>query len=144
MVNNILRKNAELYKEKQNLLNKIEKEIKNIEKIKLKLEKLLTEYQQQYEYILVIKMVKNKIPQKNRNKINGDEKNIIKKINKINGDEKKIVKKINNASKEIKYLLENLLTLTDLKRKIMENMNKPFQNFISVHFRNTSRNGNRR
>ena len=36
MVNNILRKNAELYKEKQNLLNKIEKEIKNIEKIKLK------------------------------------------------------------------------------------------------------------
>jgi len=144
MVNNILRKNAELYKEKQNLLNKIEKEIKNIEKIKLKLEKLLTEYQQQYEYILVIKMVKNKIPQKNRNKINGDEKNIIKKINKINGDEKKIVKKINNTSKEIKYLLENLLTLTDLKRKIMENMNKPFQNFISVHFRNTSRNGNRR
>lgn len=130
MVNNILRKNAELYKEKQNLLNKIEKEIKNIEKIKLKLEKLLTEYQQQYEYILVIKMVKNKIPQKNRNK--------------INGDEKKIVKKINNTSKEIKYLLENLLTLTDLKRKIMENMNKPFQNFISVHFRNTSRNGNRR
>ena len=130
MVNNILRKNAELYKEKQNLLNKIEKEIKNIEKIKLKLEKLLTEYQQQYEYILVIKMFKNKIPQKNRNK--------------INGDEKKIVKKINNTSKEIKYLLENLLTLTDLKRKIMENMNKPFQNFISVHFRNTSRNGNRR
>ena len=130
MVNNILRKNAELYKEKQNLLNKIEKEIKNIEKIKLKLEKLLTIYEQQYDKILVIKMFKNKIPQKNRNK--------------INGDEKKIVKKINNASKEIKYLLENLLTLTDLKRKIMENMNKPFQNFISVHFRNTSRNGNRR
>jgi len=144
MVNNILRKNAELYKEKQNLLNKIEKEIKNIEKIKLKLEKLLTEYQQQYEYILVIKMFKNKIPQKNRNKINGDEKNIIKKINKINGDEKKIVKKINNTSKEIKYLLENLLKLTDLKRNIMKNMNKPFQNFISVHFRNTSINGNRR
>jgi len=133
MVNNILRKNAELYKEKQNLLNKIEKEIKNIEKIKLKLEKLLTEYQQQYEYILVIKMYKNKIPQKNRNK-----------INKINGDEKKIVKKINSTSKEIKYLLGNLLKLTDLKRRIMENMNKPFQNFISVHFRNTSRNGNRR
>lgn len=136
MVNNILRKNAELYKEKQNLLNKIEKEIKNIEKIKLKLEKLLTEYQQQYEYILVIKMYKNKIPQKNRNMIN--------KINKINGDEKKIVKKINSTSKEIKYLLGNLLTLTDLKRRIMENMNKPFQNFISNHFRNTSRNGNRR
>ena len=136
MVNNILRKNAELYKEKQNLLNKIEKEIKNIEKIKLKLEKLLTEYQQQYEYILVIKMYKNKIPQKNRNMIN--------KINKINSDEKKIVKKINSTSKEIKYLLGNLLKLTDLKRKIMENMNKPFQNFISVHFRNTSRNGNRR
>jgi len=136
MVNNILRKNAELYKEKQNLLNKIEKEIKNIEKIKLKLEKLLTEYQQQYEYILVIKMYKNKIPQKNRNMIN--------KINKINGDEKKIVKKINSTSKEIKYLLGNLLKLTDLKRRIMENMNKPFQNFISVHFRNTSRNGNRR
>ena len=76
MVNNILRKNAELYKEKQNLLNKIEKEIKNIEKIKLKLEKLLTEYQQQYDNILVIKMFKNKIPQKNRNMIN--------KINKIN------------------------------------------------------------
>ena len=133
MVNNILRKNAELYKEKQNLLNKIEKEIKNIEKIKLKLEKLLTIYQQQYEYILVIKMYKNKIPQKNRNK-----------INKINGDEKKIVKKINSTSKEIKYLLGNLLKLTDLKRRIMENMNKPFQNFISVHFRNTSRNGNRR
>ena len=133
MVNNILRKNAELYKEKQNLLNKIEKEIKNIEKIKLKLEKLLTIYQQQYEYILVIKMFKNKIPQKNRNK-----------INKINGDEKKIVKKINSTSKEIKYLLGNLLKLTDLKRRIMENMNKPFQNFISVHFRNTSRNGNRR
>ena len=130
MVNNILRKNAELYKEKQNLLNKIEKEIKNIEKIKLKLEKLLTEYQQQYEYILVIKMFKNKIPQKNRNK--------------INGDEKKIVKKINNTLKEIKYLVENLINITDLKRKIMENMNKPFQNFISVHFRNTSRNGNRR
>ena len=136
MVNNILRKNAELYKEKQNLLNKIEKEIKNIEKIKLKLEKLLTEYQQQYEYILVIKMYKNKIPQKNRNMIN--------KINKINGDEKKIVKKINSTSKEIKYLLGNLLTLTDLKRRIMENMNKPFQNFISNHFRNTSRNVNRR
>lgn len=136
MVNNILRKNAELYKEKQNLLNKIEKEIKNIEKIKLKLEKLLTEYQQQYEYILVIKMYKNKIPQKNRNMIN--------KINKINGDEKKIVKKINSTSKEIKYLLGNLLTLTDLKRRIMENINKPFQNFISNHFRNTSRNGNRR
>lgn len=136
MVNNILRKNAELYREKQNLLNKIEKEIKNIEKIKLKLEKLLTEYQQQYEYILVIKMYKNKIPQKNRNMIN--------KINKINGDEKKIVKKINSTSKEIKYLLGNLLKLTDLKRRIMENMNKPFQNFISVHFRNTSRNGNRR
>ena len=133
MVNNILRKNAELYKEKQNLLNKIEKEIKNIEKIKLKLEKLLTIYQQQYEYILVIKMFKNKIPQKNRNK-----------INKINGDEKKMVKKINSTSKEIKYLLGNLLKLTDLKRRIMENMNKPFQNFISVHFRNTSRNGNRR
>ena len=130
MVNNILRKNAELYKEKQILLNKIEKEIKNIEKIKLKLEKLLTIYQQQYEYILVIKMFKNKIPQKNRNK--------------INGDEKKIVKKINNTLKEIKYLVENLLKLTDLKRNIMENMNKPFQNFISVHFRNTSRNGNRR
>lgn len=144
MVNNILRKNAELYKEKQILLNKIEKEIKNIEKIKLKLEKLLTIYEQQYDKILVIKMFKNKIPQKNRNKINGDEKNIIKKINKINGDEKKIVKKINNTLKEIKYLVENLLKLTDLKRKIMENMNKPFQNFISVHFRNTSRNGNRR
>ena len=57
---------------------------------------------------------------------------------------KKIVKKINNTLKEIKYLVENLLKLTDLKRKIMENMNKPFQNFISVHFRNTSRNGNRR
>jgi len=130
MVNNILRKNAELYKEKQILLNKIEKEIKNIEKIKLKLEKLLTIYEQQYDKILVIKMFKNKIPQKNRNK--------------INGDEKKIVKKINNTLKEIKYLVENLLKLTDLKRKIMENMNKPFQNFISVHFRNTSRNGNRR
>ena len=130
MVNNILRKNAELYKEKQILLNKIEKEIKNIEKIKLKLEKLLTIYEQQYDKILVIKMFKNKIPQKNRNK--------------INGDEKKIVKKINNTLKEIKYLLEKLINITDLKRKIMENMNKPFQNFISVHFRNTSRNGNRR
>ena len=133
MVSNILQKKEKNFKEKQNLLNKIEKEIKNIEKIKLKLEKLLTEYQQQYEYILVIKMYKNKIPQKNRNK-----------INKINGDEKKIVKKINSTSKEIKYLLGNLLKLTDLKRRIMENMNKPFQNFISVHFRNTSRNGNRR
>ena len=130
MVSNILQKKEKNFKEKQNLLNKIEKEIKNIEKIKLKLEKLLTEYQQQYEYILVIKMFKNKIPQKNRNK--------------INGDEKKIVKKINSTSKEIKYLLGNLLKLTDLKRRIMENMNKPFQNFISVHFRNTSRNGNRR
>ena len=57
---------------------------------------------------------------------------------------KKIVKKINNTLKEIKYLLEKLINITDLKRKIMENMNKPFQNFISVHFRNTSRNGNRR
>jgi len=130
MVNNILRKNAELYKEKQILLNKIEKEIKNIEKIKLKLEKLLTIYEQQYDKILVIKMFKNKIPQKNRNK--------------INGDEKKIVKKINNTLKEIKYLVENLLKLTDLKRNIIKNMNKPFQNFISVHFRNTSINGNRR
>ena len=130
MVSNILQKKEKNFKEKQNLLNKIDKEIKNIEKIKLKLEKLLTIYQQQYEYILVIKMFKNKIPQKNRNK--------------INGDEKKIVKKINNTLKEIKYLVENLLKLTDLKRKIMENMNKPFQNFISVHFRNTSRNGNRR
>ena len=130
MVNNILRKNAELYKEKQNLLNKIEKEIKNIEKIKLNLEKLLKEYQNQYDHILVIKMFKNKIPQKNRNK--------------INGDEKKIEKRISNTLKEIKYLLENLLKLTNLKRKIVENMNKPFQNFISVHFRNTSRNGNRR
>ena len=130
MVSNILQKKEKNFKEKQNLLNKIDKEIKNIEKIKLKLEKLLTIYQQQYEYILVIKMFKNKIPQKNRNK--------------INGDEKKIVKKINNTLKEIKYLVENLLKLTDLKRNIMENMNKPFQNFISVHFRNTSRNGNRR
>jgi CRISPR/Cas system-associated endonuclease Cas3-HD len=130
MVNNILRKNAELHKEKQNLLNKIEKEIKNTEKIKLKLEKLLTIYEQQYDKILVIKMFKNKIPQKNRNK--------------INGDEKKIEKKIINTLKEIKYLVEKLINITDLKRKIMENMNKPFQNFISVHFRNTSRNGNRR
>jgi hypothetical protein len=130
MVNNILRKNAELYKEKQNLLNKIEKEIKNIEKIKLNLEKLLKEYQNQYDHILVIKMFKNKIPQKNRNK--------------INGDEKKIEKRISNTLKEIKYLLENLLKLTNLKRDIIKNMNKPLQNFISVHFRNTSRNGNRR
>ena len=130
MVSNILQKKEKNSKEKQNLLNKIEKEIKNIEKIKLKLEKLLTIYEQQYDKILVIKMFKNKIPQKNRNK--------------INGDEKKIVKKINNTLKEIKYLVENLLKLTDLKRKIMENMNKPFQNFISVHFRNTSINGNRR
>ena len=130
MVSNILQKKEKNFKEKQNLLNKIDKEIKNIEKIKLKLEKLLTIYQQQYEYILVIKMFKNKIPQKNRNK--------------INGDEKKIVKKINNTLKEIKYLLEKLINITDLKREIMENMNKPFQNFISVHFRNTSRNGNRR
>ena len=130
MVSNILQKKEKNFKEKQNLLNKIDKEIKNIEKIKLKLEKLLTIYEQQYDKILVIKMFKNKIPQKNRNK--------------INGDEKKIVKKINNTLKEIKYLVENLLKLTDLKRKIMENMNKPFQNFISVHFRNTSRNGNRR
>ena len=130
MVNNILRKNAELYKEKQNLLNKIEKEIKNIEKIKLKLEKLLTIYEQQYDKILVIKMFKNKIPQKNRNN--------------INGDEKKIEKKIINTLKEIKDLLENLLKLTNLKRDIIKNMNKPLQNFISVHFRNTSRNGNRR
>ncbi len=80
MVSNILRKNAELYKEKQNLLNKIEKEIKNIEKIKLNLEKLIKEYQNQYDHILVIKMFKNKIPQKNRNKINGDEKKIEKRI----------------------------------------------------------------
>ena len=130
MVNNILRKNAELYKEKQNLLNKIEKEIKNIEKIKLKLEKLLTIYEQQYDKILVIKMFRDKIPQKNRNK--------------INGDEKKIEKKIINTLKEIKDLLENLLKLTNLKRDIIKNMNKPLQNFISVHFRNTSRNGNRR
>ena len=130
MVNNILRKNAELYKEKQILLNKIEKEIKNIEKIKLKLEKLLTIYEQQYDKILVIKMFKNKIPQKNRNK--------------INGDEKKIVKKINNTLKEIKYLLEKLINITDLKRDIIKNINGPVQNFISVHFRNTSRNGNRR
>ena len=130
MVSNILQKKEKNSKEKQNLLNKIEKEIKNIEKIKLKLEKLLTIYEQQYDKILVIKMFKNKIPQKNRNK--------------INGDEKKIVKKINNTLKEIKYLVENLLKLTDLKRNIIKNMNKPFQNFISVHFRNTSRNGNRR
>ena len=130
MVSNILRKNAELYKEKQNLLNKIEKEIKNIEKIKLNLEKLIKEYQNQYDHILVIKMFKNKIPQKNRNK--------------INGDEKKIEKKIINTLKEIKYLLENLLKLTNLKRDIIKNMNKPLQNFISVHFRNTIRNGNRR
>ena len=130
MVSNILQKKEKNFKEKQNLLNKIEKEIKNIEKIKLKLEKLLTEYQQQYEYILVIKMYKNKIPQKNRNK--------------INGDEKKIVKKINSTSKEIKYLLEKIIKLTDLKRDIIKNINGPVQNFISVHFRNTSRNGNRR
>jgi hypothetical protein len=130
MVSNILQKKEKNFKEKQNLLNKIDKEIKNIEKIKLKLEKLLTIYEQQYDKILVIKMFKNKIPQKNRNK--------------INGDEKKIVKKINNTLKEIKYLLEKLINITDLKRKIMENMNKTFQNFISVHFRNTSRNGNRR
>ena len=130
MVSNILQKKEKNFKEKQNLLNKIEKEIKNIEKIKLKLEKLLTEYQQQYEYILVIKMFKNKIPQKNRNK--------------INSDEKKIVKKINNTLKEIKYLLEKLINITDLKRDIIKNINGPVQNFISVHFRNTSRNGNRR
>jgi hypothetical protein len=130
MVSNILQKKEKNFKEKQNLLNKIDKEIKNIEKIKLKLEKLLTIYQQQYEYILVIKMFKNKIPQKNRNK--------------INGDEKKIVKKINNTLKEIKYLLEKLINITDLKRDIIKNINGPVQNFISVHFRNTSRNGNRR
>lgn len=76
MVSNILQKKEKNSKEKQNLLNKIEKEIKNIEKIKLKLEKLLTIYEQQYDKILVIKMFRNKIPQKNRNKINnGDEKN---------------------------------------------------------------------
>lgn len=130
MVSNILQKKEKNSKEKQNLLNKIEKEIKNIENIKLKLEKLLTIYQNQYDKILVIKMFRNKIPQKNRNK--------------INGDEKKIVKKINNTLKEIKYLLENLLKLTNLKRDIIKNMNKPLQNFISVHFRNTIRNGNRR
>lgn len=130
MVSNILQKKEKNSKEKQNLLNKIEKEIKNIEKIKLKLEKLLTIYEQQYDKILVIKMFRDKIPQKNRNK--------------INGDEKKIEKKIINTLKEIKYLLENLLKLTNLKRDIIKNMNKPLQNFISVHFRNTSRNGNRR
>lgn len=130
MVSNILQKKEKNSKEKQNLLNKIEKEIKNIEKIKLKLEKLLTIYEQQYDKILVIKMFRDKIPQKNRNK--------------INGDEKKIEKKIINTLKEIKYLLENLLKLTNLKRDIIKNMNKPLQNFISVHFRNTIRNGNRR
>ena len=130
MVSNILQKKEKNFKEKQNLLNKIEKEIKNIEKIKLKLEKLLTEYQQQYDNILVINMLKNKIPQKN--------------IKKINGDEKKIVKKINNTLKEIKYLLEKLINLTDLKRDIIKNINGPVQNFISNHFRNTSRNVNRR
>ena len=130
MVSNILQKKEKNSKEKQNLLNKIEKEIKNIENIKLKLEKLLTIYEQQYDKILVIKMFRNKIPQKNRNK--------------INGDEKKIEKKIINTLKEIKYLLENLLKLTNLKRDIIKNMNKPLQNFISVHFRNTIRNGNRR
>ena len=130
MVSNILQKKEKNFKEKQNLLNKIDKEIKNIEKIKLKLEKLLTIYEQQYDKILVIKMFKNKIPQKNRNK--------------INGDEKKIVKKINNTLKEIKYLLEKLINITDLKRDIIKNINGPVQNFISVHFRNTSRNGNRR
>jgi CRISPR/Cas system-associated endonuclease Cas3-HD len=130
MVSNILQKKEKNSKEKQNLLNKIEKEIKNIENIKLKLEKLLTIYQNQYDKILVIKMFRNKIPQKNRNK--------------INGDEKKIEKKIINTLKEIKYLLENLLKLTNLKRDIIKNMNKPLQNFISVHFRNTIRNGNRR
>ena len=130
MVSNILQKKEKNFKEKQNLLNKIDKEIKNIEKIKLKLEKLLTIYQNQYDKILVIKMFRNKIPQKNRNK--------------INGDEKKIVKKINNTLKEIKYLLEKLINITDLKRDIIKNINGPVQNFISVHFRNTSRNGNRR
>tara|TARA_B110000858_G_scaffold190506_1_gene238545 strand:+ start:246 stop:638 length:393 start_codon:yes stop_codon:yes gene_type:complete len=130
MVSNILQKKEKNSKEKQNLLNKIEKEIKNIEKIKLKLEKLLTIYEQQYDKILVIKMFRDKIPQKNRNK--------------INGDEKKIEKKIINTLKEIKDLLENLLKLTNLKRDIIKNMNKPLQNFISVHFRNTIRNGNRR
>ena len=130
MVSNILQKKEKNSKEKQNLLNKIEKEIKNIENIKLKLEKLLTIYEQQYDKILVIKMFRDKIPQKNRNK--------------INGDEKKIEKKIINTLKEIKYLLENLLKLTNLKRDIIKNMNKPLQNFISVHFRNTIRNGNRR
>ena len=34
MVSNILQKKEKNFKEKQNLLNKIEKEIKNIEKIK--------------------------------------------------------------------------------------------------------------
>ena len=122
MVNNILRKNAELSKEKQNLLNKVEKEIKGAKKLILKHKEYETELKKQ---------LKNITNMKNRNQTSYQMKQII-------------TKKLNNNFNQIIHLLENLLKLTDLKRKIMENMNKPFQNFISVHFRNTSRNGNRR
>jgi hypothetical protein len=122
MVNNILRKNAELSKEKQNLLNKVEKEIKGAKKLILKHKEYETELKKQ---------LKNITNMKNRNQTSYQMKQII-------------TKKLKNNFNQIIHLLENLLKLTDLKRKIMENMNKPFQNFISVHFRNTSRNGNRR
>ena len=122
MVNNILRKNAELSKEKQNLLNKVEKEIKGAKKLILKHKEYETELKKQ---------LKNITNMKNRNQTSYQMKQII-------------TKKLKNNFNQIIHLLENLLKLTDLKRKIMENMNKPFQNFISVHFRNTSINGNRR
>ena len=122
MVNNILRKNAELSKEKQNLLNKVEKEIKGAKKLILKHKEYETELKKQ---------LKNITNMKNRNQTSYQMKQII-------------TKKLKNNFNQIIHLLENLLKLTDLKRNIMKNMNKPFQNFISVHFRNTSRNGNRR
>tara|TARA_B100001142_G_scaffold150744_1_gene151444 strand:+ start:569 stop:937 length:369 start_codon:yes stop_codon:yes gene_type:complete len=122
MVNNILRKNAELSKEKQNLLNKVEKEIKGAKKLILKHKEYETELKKQ---------LKNITNMKNRNQTSYQMKQII-------------TKKLKNNFNQIIHLLENLLKLTDLKRNIMKNMNKPFQNFISVHFRNTSINGNRR
>ena len=122
MVNNILRKNAELSKEKQNLLNKVEKEIKGAKKLILKHKEYETELKKQ---------LKNITNMKNLNQTSYQMKQII-------------TKKLKNNFNQIIHLLENLLKLTDLKRNIMKNMNKPFQNFISVHFRNTSINGNRR
>ncbi len=122
MVNNILRKNAELSKEKQNLLNKVEKEIKGAKKLILKHKEYETELKKQ---------LKNITNMKNRNQTSYQMKQII-------------TKKLKNNFNQIIHLLENLLKLTDLKRNIIKNMNKPFQNFISVHFRNTSINGNRR